>query len=88
MPCGGIFPMEPVVSTHPEGQTCSCCCWTCSKHFPPPDHFLIEWDAFIHGKCVEAFLKTDEGKIVLDHKHAVIVLGEDGIERTVHEGVG
>ncbi len=33
------------------------------------------WDAYIHGACVAAFLKTDEGQIVVEHKHHIQVDG-------------
>lgn len=75
MPCGGIFPTTPG----------DCACFHCNKKDPPPDHFVLEWDAFIHGTCVEAFLTTQEGKIVLGHKHEVVVAGPDGVERTLYE---
>ena len=64
MPCGGIFPTLPA-----EGHRC----FACGESKPAPDHCLIEWDADIHGKCVAEFLKTDEGRIVLDHGHGIVV---------------
>ncbi len=81
MPCGGIFPSENEAAQYKNNH-----CWHCQKNDPLPDHFVLEWDAFIHGKCVEAFLMTQEGLIVLSHGHEVIVRGEDGVDKTLHEG--
>ena len=67
MPCGGIYPTE---ISEPNRHTC----WACNKG--SPDHFMEEWDAFIHGTCVREFLKTEEGQIVVLHKHH-IQIGEE-----------
>lgn len=76
MPCGGIYPM----GADPEAE-----CWHCHKG--NADHMLIEWDSYLHGACIEAFLKTDEGQCVLDHKHVVIrVL--NGVEETLYKEGG
>jgi hypothetical protein len=73
MPCGGIYPVGPADVP----------CFLCNES--GADHALIEWDAALHGKCVQPFLNTDEGQIVLNHKHWVIV--ELGAERKVmHRG--
>jgi hypothetical protein len=45
---------------------------------------LIEWDSVIHGVCVADFLTGEEGKVVLNHKHAVVVL-IDGVETVLHK---
>lgn len=74
MPCGGIFPCEP--SEAP--------CWHCGATEPPADHVLIEWDSVIRGVCVADFLTGEEGKVVLLHKHAVVV-SIDGVETILHE---
>jgi len=71
MPCGGIFPC--VVE---EGATC----WVCD--LPNPDCFLEEWDGFIHSACVEEFLYTEEGDIVLQHGHGVVI-NEKGAVKTL-----
>jgi hypothetical protein len=43
---------------------------------------LVEWDSVIHKGCIEAFLKTEEGQIVIDHNHHIqvgdIVLQAEG----------
>lgn len=62
MPCGGIYPVAGM------GQYK---CFQCDK--PGCDHFVAEWDAFLHGTCVRPFLETDEGKCVLGHKHHIQV---------------
>ncbi len=74
MPCGGIYPMTGLENDR---------CWQCGK--TGCDHFVEEWDAGIHGTCIEEFLKTPEGEIVLSHKHEVIRKTGDTIE-VLHEG--
>jgi hypothetical protein len=32
-----------------------------------------EWDAPLHTGCVEEFLKTPDGKIVLAHGHSIVL---------------
>ena len=65
MPCGGIYPMEGRRGVE---------CFYCEGRTPIPDHYCEEWDAFLHGKCVEPFLTTEEGKIVIEHGHEVVVM--------------
>ena len=71
MPCGGIYPVKDAPA-HP--------CWQCNEL--GADHWLEEWDAVIHKDCIEAFLKTEEGQIVIDHNHHIqvgeAVLQEEG----------
>jgi len=40
------------------------------------DHFCAEWDGYLHSKCIPAFMKTDEGQIIIDHQH-MLELGPD-----------
>ena len=61
MPCGGIFPFS---GTSDER------CFYCNK--PGTDHECIEWDSVLHGRCIEAFLRTDVGQCVMNHGHEVI----------------
>lgn len=71
MPCGGIFPIghtEGVDDVEHGGK-----CWTCGKSEPVPDLFVVEWDAYLHRACLGKFLASEEGQIVLDHKHAIVV---------------
>lgn len=75
MPCGGIYPMTGLENER---------CWYCS--LVGSDHFVEEWDAGIHGACIEKFLKTPEGKIVLSHKHVVIREIEGTTEVLYKEG--
>lgn len=58
-------------------------CWHCGK--PGSDCFLEEWDSFIHSECVPDFLKTEEGQVVLHHKHHVGVW-RNGEIVVLHEG--
>lgn len=71
MPCGGIYPVSDA-PTHP--------CWQCNEL--GADHALVEWDSVIHKNCIEAFLKTEEGQIVVAHNHHIqvgdVVLQEEG----------
>lgn len=74
MPCGGIFPGS--LGGDPT-------CWVCHKY--GCDLFCMEWDAVIHSECVPAFLETEEGQLVLEHGHEVIII-KDGQPFTLHEG--
>ena len=62
MPCGGIYPVCPQEDI----------CFYCGKT-GLLDHFCDEWDTGLHAECVEPFLKTEEGKVVLAHGHRIIV---------------
>jgi hypothetical protein len=63
MPCGGIYPLSfPMVSP----------CFVCGKE--GSDHFIEEWDAFIHADCILPFLQTEEGQIVLKHRHEIHIV--------------
>jgi hypothetical protein len=69
MPCGGITPtknsfLRDTVASPQE-------CYYCGKKGAL--HFVEEWDAFIHAVCVPAFLQTDEGKVIIKHKHEVYI---------------
>jgi hypothetical protein len=71
MPCGGIGPSD---SSGMEGYAC----FYCGKVKHPVtgkvvDHFVEEWDAALHRSCIEPFLITDEGEIMLSHEHDVVV---------------
>ena len=46
-------------------------CWVCNKRGAM--HFCDEWDTFIHARCVPMFIQTEEGQILIHHKHAVIL---------------
>jgi len=61
MPCGGIYPCAPM-----EGERC----FYCGKR--DCDHYVEEWDGGLHGTCIDDFLKTREGAIVINHKHKVV----------------
>lgn len=75
MPCGGIYPINVSNLQSIEGSivNAGAICWQCSKNDPPPDHWCEEWDTPIHGTCVKEFLETDEGKIVISHRHEIVV---------------
>lgn len=64
MPCGGIYPCsDPLV------VNCPCC--VCGK--PNCDHYAEEWDTGIHKDCILNFLASEEGQIVVMHKHLIMV---------------
>jgi hypothetical protein len=69
MPCGGIFPVG--LPTYIDLNTR---CWTCSKPMTEtePFSFCEEWDTFLHDRCIDAFLLTEEGRIVIDHGHEIV----------------
>lgn len=82
MPCGGIYPVQgtwhetmgikpsPTKSTDKVSPTDGGC-WMC--HMGGCEHFCDEWDTYIHARCVARFLLTDEGHIVMEHGHTVIL---------------
>jgi len=74
MPCGGIYPDSTMSKDR---------CWMCRQI--GCDHFVMEWDAAIHGTCIEAFLETEEGKVVLDHKH-IVIRKTGNTEEVLHKG--
>ena len=69
MPCGGIYPIK---DSWVEPYCNIGDCFQCNKQTDVNDLWVEEWDAPIHKNCVDDFLKTEEGKIILDHKHEVI----------------
>lgn len=72
MPCGGIYPLTRHWSRrylNPNDR--SHACFQCGSAQPPVTHFVEEWDAYLHGGCIDDFLNTPEGRIVLDHGHEV-----------------
>lgn len=73
MPCGGIYPIR---DANPNWK-----CFFC--HQKGCDHFCDEWDCGLHETCVIPFLHTEEGELVLDHKHhiqigSLVLQEEDG----------
>lgn len=36
-------------------------------------HFCHEWDTFIHARCVPRFLATDQGQLVIEHEHTILL---------------
>lgn len=79
MPCGGIYPVQyhfskDYIDKPPlHGDTTPPKCFFCGKNEPKVDHFCDEWDCYLHRDCIDEFLKTDEGKCVLNHKHEVLI---------------
>lgn len=82
MPCGGIYPVKG--TPFAEFVTPEMPCWFCDKG--DCDCFCDEWDAVIHSGCVEAFLFTDEGKVILRHKHPVSILENGAVVVLFGEG--
>lgn len=77
MPCGGIFPVDPKEAGRHS-------CFHCHKL--GCDHFLIEWDSFLHKGCVRPFLETEEGIIVVRHGH-LIQVGDTVLQKEIEEGL-
>ena len=46
-------------------------CFACGKGYA--EHWLEEWDAYIHAGCVPKFLQTEEGAILIAHGHTILV---------------
>lgn len=81
MPCGGIYPIKGSWAEKyikPEMP-----CWQCNKG--NCDLFCMEWDTPLHSECVEEFLKSEDGQVVLNHKHDVVIL-KNGEPHVLHEG--
>ena len=62
MPCGGLY---PVADTHKQ-------CFSCGISDHSEYSFVDEWDAFLHDRCIEEFLASPEGEIVINHGHEII----------------
>ena len=74
MPCGGIYPVRGSwveQLPNPPGKV-DIRCWQCGKSTPVPTHFCDEWDTFLHAECIDAFLNSEEGRVVMEHGHEVI----------------
>lgn len=70
-PCGGIYPikdswLEPLVSC---GE-----CFLCNLDTNTTDLWIEEWDAPLHRNCLETFMKTEEGQIIIKHGHSVVTV--------------
>lgn len=75
MPCGGIYPIvnswvAPYAAQQMKDGTADC--FYCRKTDPPVTHFCDEWDCYLHADCIDGFLATEEGRIVIAHEHEVI----------------
>ena len=67
-PCGGIT--NSVLGMYePKGGPC----FTCGEQVTEHGLFVEEWDAIIHRDCLGEFLCSEEGKVVMAHKHQIIV---------------
>jgi hypothetical protein len=76
MPCGGVYTVKPLVKEENWYDRCALC-GLFEKNGKTTDHYIEEWDGFmLHGECVLAWLKTDEGSIVNDHLHEVQIDGK------------
>lgn len=68
MPCGGIFPIK---DSFVEPYLKDYLCGTCNKNLAT--HYCEEWDNALCKDCIEPFLKSEEGLIMLQHGHEVIL---------------
>jgi hypothetical protein len=73
MPCGGIWPMAMGGGGYVNEvrQTIDGGCFICQRG--GCRHWIDEWETFIHARCVPQFLQTQKGKVVMAHKHTVIL---------------
>lgn len=62
MPCGGVYPL-----TQPDDSPCL----RCGRR--GGDHWVEEWDGAVHRGCLLDYLGSDEGEIILDHGHPIII---------------
>lgn len=68
MPCGGIYPAPAFGG--PDALAESGPCWECRKY--GCELWVEEWDTPLHEKCLDAFMLTGEGAILLEHGHTVM----------------
>lgn len=68
MPCGGIY---PIPHDDPGGSGTERC-YYCNEGAPIVTHYVEEWDAVIHKDCIDDFLKTPDGLLIIRHGHKVI----------------
>jgi hypothetical protein len=88
MPCGGVYPLAhhfagPMLDRSNPAHGC----WVCGQVDPPPTLFCDEWDTYLHGgKCLAAFLASEEGQLVIEHGHDV--LQSEAAYEQIHELLG
>lgn len=75
MPCGGILPV---------GGESTVLCFLCRKK--GADLFVLEWDANLHSGCVRQFLRTEEGQIVVRHRHVICFMENNALVTLQEEG--
>ena len=65
MPCGGIYP----VTDKDKGW-----CFGCGATLDGSElcSFVEEWDALIHDRCIDSFLTSPDGQLVISHGHDII----------------
>jgi hypothetical protein len=78
MPCGGIYPIANHVArkqfdgnNEPNAHECYQC--RALDIDPDTDLFVIEYDAFLHRRCLPAFLDSPEGETIMAHGHAILL---------------
>ena len=90
MPCGGIYPAEPMLESPGVPDLPYNVCFHCGKTKSPtgvvPDHYVEEWDALLHRECIEEFLSGPEGEVILNHGHDVLVRTGDRTVLLYSEG--
>ena len=73
MPCGGIYPikeswLEPYLDNLSEDI-----CYYCNLVIIRPVYYCEEWDCFLHKDCIAPFLNTEDGKLVIEHGHEIVL---------------
>lgn len=71
MPCGGIRLAYVPPKTIKDYPYIDVRCWVCGKPCIGDCSFWDEWYAYLHDECVDKFLKSEEGALMLSHGHEV-----------------
>ena len=69
-PCGGIHPIEGTAAGIGMPAETRVCFWC---HKDNAKHFYYEGDAYIHAQCAIGFLQTEEARVIIDHRHTVVL---------------
>lgn len=79
MTCGGIYSISQHYSGNEEFWTSAQthACYQCQQPVERDvDLFVVEWDSYLHRRCLGHFLCQPEGLIVVAHGHEIVVVPE------------
>ena len=48
-------------------------CWICDKLVGMNDLWIEEWDAPLHRRCLNQFMKTSEYRTIVLHGHPIVL---------------